>query len=129
MPIRMFVTAGTVADCTQASQTCGKGIDAAILLADKGYDSDAFAWHFPGFSALQGTQSSTRLRQILVPLAASGRKGFLGIEALARRCHTICQEHIIILGGCSYSLYPYLDKNQLKAPFKNKEKILKEQAS
>ena len=37
----MFVTAGTVADCTQAHRLV-KGIDAESLLADKGYDSDTF---------------------------------------------------------------------------------------
>ena len=42
MPVRMFVTAGTVADCTQAYRLV-EGIDAESLLADKGYDSDAFA--------------------------------------------------------------------------------------
>ena len=43
MPVRMFITAGTVADCTQAHRLV-EGIDAANLLADKGYDSDAFAY-------------------------------------------------------------------------------------
>ena len=38
----MFITAGTVADCTQACRLV-EGIDAENLLADKGYDSDAFA--------------------------------------------------------------------------------------
>ena len=42
MPVRMFVTAGTVADCTQAYRLVD-GINAESLLADKGYDSDAFA--------------------------------------------------------------------------------------
>jgi transposase len=40
MPIRVIVTAGTVADCTQAS-TLIDGLEAQYLLADKGYDSDA----------------------------------------------------------------------------------------
>ena len=34
----MFVTAGTVADCTQAKRLI-EDIDAEVLLADKGYDS------------------------------------------------------------------------------------------
>ncbi|WP_281172061.1 IS5 family transposase [Nitratidesulfovibrio termitidis] len=42
MPIRMFITAGTVADCAQA-QRLVEGIDAENLLADKGYDSGIFA--------------------------------------------------------------------------------------
>ena len=39
IPVRMFITAGIVADC---SQTCKliEEIDAGHLLADKGYDSD-----------------------------------------------------------------------------------------
>ena len=40
MPVRMFVTAGTVADCSQACRLV-EGITAEYLLADKGYDSDA----------------------------------------------------------------------------------------
>ena len=38
-PVRMFVTAGTTADCTQVGKLV-EGIDAAHLIADKGYDSD-----------------------------------------------------------------------------------------
>ncbi len=41
MPVRMAVTSGTVADCTKACSLI-EGIDAEYLLADKGYDSDAF---------------------------------------------------------------------------------------
>ena len=40
MPIRVLITAGTAADCTQASKLI-EGITAENLLADKGYDSDA----------------------------------------------------------------------------------------
>ena len=40
MPIRVFITAGTTADCTQAGRLI-KGLDAQYLLADRGYDSDA----------------------------------------------------------------------------------------
>lgn len=39
MPVKMFVTAGTVADCSQACMLV-EGINAENLLADKGYDSD-----------------------------------------------------------------------------------------
>ena len=41
MPVRMFVTAGTVADCSKACELV-EGIEAENLLADKGYDSDDF---------------------------------------------------------------------------------------
>jgi transposase len=39
MPVRIIVTDGTTADCTQAESLI-TGIDAEYLLADKGYDSD-----------------------------------------------------------------------------------------
>ncbi len=40
VPVRIFVTSGATADCTQAEKLID-GIDADILLADRGYDSDA----------------------------------------------------------------------------------------
>ena len=40
MPIRVLVTSGVTADCTQASELI-EGIEAQCLLADRGYDSDA----------------------------------------------------------------------------------------
>lgn len=40
MPVRVLITAGPVADCTQADELI-KGIDAQCPLADKGYDTDA----------------------------------------------------------------------------------------
>jgi transposase len=40
MPIRVLITAGTVADCTQAS-TLIEGLSAEHLLADRGYDTNA----------------------------------------------------------------------------------------
>ena len=40
MPVRILVTAGTTADCSQASALID-GLYAQYLLADKGYDSDA----------------------------------------------------------------------------------------
>lgn len=41
MPVRMFVTAGTVAYCSKACELV-EGIEAENLLADKGYDSSDF---------------------------------------------------------------------------------------
>ena len=40
MPVRLVLTAGTTADCTQALPLL-EGIAAEHLLADRGYDSDA----------------------------------------------------------------------------------------
>ena len=39
MPIRLSITEGTSADCTQAAKLV-KGIDADYLFADKAYDTD-----------------------------------------------------------------------------------------
>jgi len=39
MPARMFITAGTVADC-QYGKKLVEGIDAMTLLADRGYDTN-----------------------------------------------------------------------------------------
>ena len=40
MPLRILITQGTTADCTQAAPLIA-GMNANYLLADKGYDSDA----------------------------------------------------------------------------------------
>src|SRR5271154_5918037 len=40
MPVRIIITQGTTADCTQACRLI-EGISAEYLLADRGYDSDA----------------------------------------------------------------------------------------
>ena len=40
VPVRIFITSGTTADCSQAEALI-EGIAAKVLLADKGYDSDA----------------------------------------------------------------------------------------
>ena len=42
MPLRVIVTAGPVADCTQAEALI-KDLPAQCLLADKGYDTNAIA--------------------------------------------------------------------------------------
>ena len=40
MPVRIIITAGPVADCAKAAELIG-GIGAQVLIADKGYDTDA----------------------------------------------------------------------------------------
>jgi transposase len=39
MPVRILITSGTTADCTQASRLI-EGLTADYLLADRGYDSN-----------------------------------------------------------------------------------------
>jgi len=50
MPVRVILTQGTAADCTQASKLI-EGIDADQLSADMGYDTDAIMER----AAAQGT--------------------------------------------------------------------------
>ena len=52
MPVRMFITEGTAADCTQAGELV-EGIDADYLLADRAYDTDAIL----GTCARQGIEA------------------------------------------------------------------------
>ena len=52
MPVRAIITSGTVADCTQAIGLID-GIGAEMLLADKGYDSNAILEQ----AILQGMQA------------------------------------------------------------------------
>jgi transposase len=44
MPVRVLVTSGATADCSQTHSLID-GIDAEYLLADKGYDSNAIVKH------------------------------------------------------------------------------------
>lgn len=44
MPVRMLVTGGTTADCTQAVELI-EGIDADYLLADRAYDTNNILKH------------------------------------------------------------------------------------
>ncbi len=41
MPVRVLITSGTTADCSQAEALIEGIIDTAHLLADRGYDSNA----------------------------------------------------------------------------------------
>jgi len=44
MPVRVFITSGTTADCSKAHSLID-GIDAEYLLADRGYDSNTVIEH------------------------------------------------------------------------------------
>ena len=58
MPVRVLVTAGPVADCTQAGKLI-EGFAAEHLIADKGYDSDKIVAQ----AALQNMQVQIPPRQ------------------------------------------------------------------
>ena len=61
MPVRMVVTAGTTADCTQAA-TLIAGIAAEHLLADQGYDTNQVlaAAYAAGMTSMLPPQRSRR---------------------------------------------------------------------
>jgi len=42
MPVRIFIAAGTTADCSYGEKRI-QGIDAEYLLADRGYDTEAIS--------------------------------------------------------------------------------------
>ncbi len=56
MPVQMFITEGTAADCAQAKELV-EGIDADYLLADRAYGTDAIL----GACAWQGWPSMGKL--------------------------------------------------------------------
>jgi len=60
-PVRMFGTAGTTADCTQAGKLI-KGRDADTLIADKGDDTDEVVDLAKG----AGMQAAARIRSIAI---------------------------------------------------------------
>jgi transposase len=55
MPVRVLITAGPTADCTQAHQLI-EGISAENLLADRGYDSDSIV-----------TQAKSQGMEVVIP--------------------------------------------------------------
>jgi transposase len=55
MPVRVFISEGTAADCGHASRLI-EGIDAEILLADRAYDTDAIV-----------AQASTAGMEVVIP--------------------------------------------------------------
>jgi transposase len=55
LPVRVFITKGTSADCKYASQLI-EGLDAEALLADRGYDTDSII-----------AQASTAGMEVVIP--------------------------------------------------------------
>jgi transposase len=55
MPVKCIVTSGTTADCTQAASLID-GLEAAYLLADRGYDVNALV-----------TQAAAQGMEVVIP--------------------------------------------------------------
>lgn len=73
----MFVTSGTVADCSQAA-TLIEGLDALYLLADKGYDSDTIV-----------TQAETSGMKVVIPPRRNRKQPRDYDKALYRHRHLV----------------------------------------
>lgn len=96
MPVRVLITDGTTADCTQVS-TLIEGIDADYLLADRGYDSDAIVAQAQaqGITAVIPPRKTANIygsmtKHSTLPVAAPGRECFFISEALARCRYAMC---------------------------------------
>ena len=87
MPVRLAVTAGTVADCSQALALI-EGSSAEHLLADKAYDTNeivagASARGMNPDTAQEQPEGKAGLRPGAVQVAAFGGERFLGVQAVA----------------------------------------------
>ena len=117
MPIRAIITAGTVADCTQAASLID-GLTAAMLLADKGYDSNAILEQAlsQGMQPVippKKSQRSTRVRQGNLQAPASSRECVLASQALARHRHPLCQKYHAIPRCSPDSMHRLMEQTNL----------------
>ena len=103
MPVRLAVTEGTVADCSQALALI-EGIEAKCLLADKAYDTNeiiATAREL-GMDPVIPPKSNRREQrdydQAIYKLRHLVEKRILGIQAVARGSNPLCQENGVLLG-------------------------------
>ena len=77
MPVRLRLTAGPTADCTQAA-TLIEGLSAEHLLADRGYDSDAIV-----------EQATNQGMQVVIPPRKSRKIPRAYDAALYRHRHLV----------------------------------------
>ena len=84
MPVRMLLTAGTVADCTQALALIA-GIPAEYLLADKGYDTNRIV-----------AQATEWGMQVVIPSKSNRR------EAREYDRHLYQLRHLVENGFCDF---------------------------
>ena len=92
MPVRVIITPGTTADCTQASALI-RGINAEHLLADKAYDSDAIV-----------TEAQDRGIQVVIPSSKTSknekilRRLPIQSKTRSRKCLPVFEE---MAGDCN----------------------------
>lgn len=77
MPVRIMLTPGTTADCTQAGLLI-EGLSAQHLLADRGYDSDAIV-----------EQATRQGMQVVIPPRRNRKQARSYDKALYRHRHLV----------------------------------------
>ena len=97
MPVRLAVTAGTVADCSQGLPLI-EGIKAEHLLADKAYDTNeivagASAWGMnPVIPPKSNRKEKRDYDRALYKLRHLVGERFPGVQAVAGSGDPVCQE-------------------------------------
>ena len=95
MPVRLAVTEGTVADCSQALPLI-EGIAAECLLADKAYDTNAIIAAAtelgmdPVIPPRSNRKEQREYDRALYKLRHLVENGFPGFQAVARDSHPLC---------------------------------------
>ena len=103
MPVRLAVTAGTVADCSRALPVI-EGIEAECLLADKAYDTNEIiaAVRQLGMGPVIPPKSNRREKRdydrALYKLRHLVENGFLEFKQWRGGSDPLCQENGVILG-------------------------------
>ena len=115
MPVRMILTEGTVADCTQAHSLIAD-IPAEYLLADRGYDTNGIVAEAEG----QGMEPvipprSHRKEQryydrALYKLRHLVENSFLDFKQWRGGCHPICQKRSVFPGNLPNPSAGHLDQ-------------------
>lgn len=94
LPVRVLVTQGTDADCTQAGRLID-GLSADPLLADKGYDTDAILAQAAALGRVavippkKNRVVQRAYDEALYKLRHRVENAFLQPQTLARHCYTI----------------------------------------
>ena len=103
MPVRLAVTGGTVADCSQALPLI-EGIEAECLLADKAYDTNEIIPEArklgmdPVTPPKRNRKEKRDYDQALYRLRHLVENGFLEFKQWRGRGDPLCQERSVILG-------------------------------
>ena len=103
MPVRLSLTEGTVADCTQASDLIAD-LAAQFLLADRAYDTDAIIAEAlaqgmePVIPPKKNRKEPREYDRYLYKLRHLVGKRGSGIQTMAGGSNPLCQERLVLPG-------------------------------